>query len=534
MTERLKGGQAAIKALEAQGVEVVFGIPGVHTLELYDALRDSSIRHVLARHEQGAGFMADGYARASGRPGVAVIISGPGITNVATPIGEAFADSSPVLVLSSNVEQQWAGKMLGHLHDLKDQLGVMAAVTIWNARATSVRDVPPLISRAFVEMAVGRRRPTHVEVPLDVLSAWDDVDGFPADLPDLPAQEPENLALVADALMSARRAVIYCGGGAVSSGAGPFIARLAELLGAPVLTSNMGKGSIPEDHPMALGSLWESGNPVDQLLREADLALVIGSKLGAQETRYQEMPLPTNLIRVDVDPAELSRNYPATLTVQADARATAEALLVTLQERGPTGQGWPPAQIAALRDQARESAWGADKLPYVQALRDAIPRDGILVNDMTMMSYICCTLYPVFEPRTFFFPSGYGTLGFSLPAAIGAKIARPEAVVVAVVGDGGFQYTMQELATAVQFRVGLPIVIFNDSTYTAVKDAQAREYDRRFIAVDLVNPDYIKLAGAYGIPAVRAETPEALTEAIRAASSRDLPTIIDTPIHFDV
>ena len=534
MAERLKGGQAAIRALEAHGVDVVFGIPGVHTLELYDALHDSSIRHVLARHEQGAGFMADGYARASGRPGVAVIITGPGITNVATPIGEAFADSSPVLVLSSNVEQQWAGRMLGHLHDLKDQLGVMAAVTRWNARATSVGEVPTLIGTAFAEMTGGRARPTHVEVPLDVLGAWDEVDVAPPGPPYLPAPAPEVVQRAAEAITLARRPVIYCGGGAVASGATPFIVDLAELLGAPVMTSNMGKGAIPEDHEFALGSLWEPGNTVDQMLRDADVALVFGSKLGAQETRYQQMPFPVKLIRVDVDPDELQRNYPAALAIHADARTTAEALLDVLRDR-PCGQPrWTAEEIATIRDRARESAWGADKLPYVQALRSSIPRDGILVNDMTMMSYVCCSLYPVYEPRTFFFPSGYGTLGFSLPAAIGAKIARPNAVVVAVVGDGGFQYTMQELATAVQFRVGLPIVIFNDSTYTAVKDAQAREYDRRFIAVDLVNPDYVKLAGAYGVPAVRAESPEALTEAIREATRRDLPTIIDTPIHFDV
>ncbi|HET9015693.1 MAG TPA: thiamine pyrophosphate-binding protein [Thermomicrobiaceae bacterium] len=534
MTERLKGGQAAIRALEAQGVDVVFGIPGVHTLELYDALRDSSIRHVLARHEQGAGFMADGYARASGRPGVAVIITGPGITNVATPVGEAFADSSPVLVLSSNVEQQWAGQMLGHLHDLKDQLGVMAAVTRWNTRATSVTQVPRAVSRAFAEMAAGRPRPTHVEVPLDVLSAWDDVAVEPSTPGKPNAPRSTEVDRAVQSIASARRPVVYCGGGVITSGATPEITELATRLGAPVLTSIMGKGAVSEDHPLALGALWSRGNAVDQLLREADLALVFGSKLGAQETDYQQMPLPANLIRIDVDPVELTRNYPAALAIEADARETAIALLRAL-EAGPSSEpAWSTNQVADVRERARTQAWGADKQGYVEALRGAIPHDGILVNDMTMMSYVLCGLYPVNEPRTFFFPSGYGTLGFSLPAAIGAKVARPDAVVVAVAGDGGFQYTMQELATAVQFRLGIPIVIFNDSTYTAVKDAQAREYDRRFIAVDLINPDYVKLADAYGIPSTVARTPDELGRAVREASTRDLPTIIDTPIHFDV
>ncbi|MDI3339235.1 MAG: thiamine pyrophosphate-binding protein [Sphaerobacter sp.] len=532
MTERLKGGQAVVRALAAHGVEVVFGIPGVHTLEIYDALRDSPIRHILARHEQGAGFMADGYARASGRPGVAIVITGPGITNVATPIGEAFSDSVPVLVVSSNVEQQWAGRMLGHLHDLKDQLGVMRAVTKWNAQATTVADVPGLVAEAFRQMATGRPRPTHVEVPLDVLREFGDVAVEPATIPSPPGPAAEEIERAVDRIVAAERIVIYCGGGAVASGAQPAITRLAERLGAPVLTSIMGKGSIAEDHPLALGNLWEPGSPVEEVLRAADLALVFGSKLGAQDTEYQQMPLPSQLIRVDVDPEEIVRNYAPTQAIVADAAQSACALDERLAARGVQKTGWSPAAVADVRQRARAAAWGAEQTPYIDALRAAIPRDGILVNDMTMMSYVACRLYPVYAPRTFFFPAGYGTLGYSLPAAIGAKIARPDAVVVPVVGDGGFQFTMQELATAVQFRLGLPIVIFNDSTYTAVKEAQARAFDRRYIAVDLINPDYVKLAEAYGIPGVRAESPDALAEAIRAAAQRDLPTIIDTPVHF--
>jgi len=533
MGERVKGGQAVVRALEAHGVDVVFGIPGVHTLEIYDALRDSPIRHILARHEQGAGFMADGYARASGRPGVAIIITGPGITNVATPIGEAYSDSIPVLVVSANVEQEWAGKMLGHLHDLKDQLGVMRAVTKWNDRATTVPAVSQLIAEAFRQMTTGRPRPTHVEVPLDVLRAFGEIEVASPEPIAPVAPDPQDVERAVSAIAAAERVVIYAGGGAVASGAHQAITELAERLGAPVLTSIMGKGSIAEDHPMALGNLWEPGSPVEEVLRGADLALVIGSKLGAQDTDYQRMPMPSTIIRVDIDPEEIGRNYAPTQAIVADAELTARALVDHLAARGVSKQSWKPEQVADIRQRARAVAWGAEQQPYVDALRSAIPRDGILVTDMTMMSYVSCRLYPVYEPRTFFFPAGYGTLGFSLPAAIGAKIARPDAMVVPIVGDGGFQFTMQEVATAVQFRLGLPIVIFNDSTYTAVKEAQAREFDRRFIAVDLVNPDYVKLADAYGIPGVRAESPDALAEAIRAAARRELPTIIDTPIHFD-
>ncbi|MEX2425984.1 MAG: thiamine pyrophosphate-binding protein, partial [Thermomicrobiaceae bacterium] len=328
--------------------------------------------------------------------------------------------------------------------------------------------------------------------------------------------------------------VINCGGGAMREGTAQHLASLAELLGAPVITSAMGKGAISDRHPMTIGNNWERGNAVDDMLRDADLAIVFGSKLGAQETDYQRMPLPESLIRIEIDENEVMRNYPPTVPIVADVRETASALVAGLRERNIQKQCWSLGEVQQIRTRAIDTCWGSAQQPYVDALRDAIPDDGILVNDMTMMSYVNCRRYPVYEPRTFFFPSGYGTLGYSLPAAIGAKIARPEKTVVAIMGDGGFQYSMQELATASQFDVGLPIVIFNDSTYTAVKEEQAAEHDRRFIAVDLKNPDFVALARAYGIEGVRAESPEALKEAIEAASHRNGPTLIDTPIdiHF--
>jgi thiamine pyrophosphate-dependent acetolactate synthase large subunit-like protein len=531
---RMRGGVAAVRALEANGVDTVFGIPGVHTLEIYDALFDSNIKHILARHEQGAGFMADGYARASGKPGVAVIITGPGITNVATPIGEAYTDSVPVMVLSSNLERIWADKMLGHLHDLSDQLGVMAAVTKWNDRALDVSDIPNLINTAFHNMTYGRPRPTHVEVPLDVLAEFGEVEVDGRVVTNPPAPDPTTISQALDMIASANRVVIYCGGGA-QHGATDALQQLAEQLGAPVLTSAMGKGAISDRHPLSLGNNWERGNAVDDMLNQADLAIVFGSKLGAQETDYQRMPLPSQLIRVEIDESEVLRNYTPAVPVVADSKQTAEAILAGLNDRNITKQGWSADEVQQIKSRATEQCWGSAQQPYVDALRNAIPDDGILVNDMTMMAYVNNRRYPVYEPRTFFFPSGYGTLGYSLPAAIGAKVACPDKTVVAVMGDGGFQYTMQELATAAQFEINLPIVIFNDSTYTAVKEEQAAEHDRRFIAVDLKNPDFIALAKSYGIDAARAESPEELQSAIETAAKRGGPTLIDTPIevHFN-
>lgn len=535
MTELQTGGAAAVAALEAAGVEVVFGIPGVHTLALYQALGSSSIRHILARHEQGAGFMADGYARATGKPGVAIVITGPGITNIATPVGEAYADSSPVVVISSQVERAYRNRMRGNLHDISDQSGLMRTLTKQSVSVDAFDSIASEVYNAVVEANRGRPRPVHVEIPLDLLGATGR-SVLPLSYPDhRPPSVPEQVERAADMLASATKPVIYVGGGALD--ASRAITEIAELLGAPVISSIMGKGVVAEDHPYGLGHAWNpwgSENPADDLLRAADVMLAIGTKFGAQETNFWQMPVPESLIRVDIDPVEVIANYgPPELALVADAGLAADALLEALRARSDLfDQRTSADEVRALRKRLHAANEGDEPFAgHIRALRSAIPRDGIIVQDMTMTSYRMNESYPVYEPRTYMFPSTFGTLGFSVPAAIGAKIGRPDATVVAIVGDGGFQFTMQEVATAVQFEVSLPIVIFNDSTYTAVKDAMHEEYgDEHYMAVDLVNPDYVKLAAAYGIPGVRVEAPQDLQDAVTVALEQSGPTIIDVPI----
>jgi len=530
-TAGLTGADLVVETLERNGVDTVFGIPGVHTLALYDALHERRINHILARHEQGAGFMADGYARASGKPGVAFIITGPGITNVATPVGEAYTDGSPVFVVSANVERPYLDAMRGNLHDLKDQLGLMAAVTQWNSRVMDPADAPAAIAEGLRRLSSGRTRPVHVEVPLDVLD--ERVDGE-VEIARIERQAtlpgPDAIRQAVDALRESERVVIYAGGGAVASAAPDAILAIAERLSAPVISSVMGKGAVPEDHPLALGAAWESGNPVEALLREADTLLVIGSKLGAQATEMFQMPLPGRIVRIDIDADEMTRNAEPDVAILADAAPAVEALAAALEASGVSKRSFSQDRIDGVRCDALATGWGNDRDDYIQAVRRAIPRNGITVWDMTMMSYVAGKRFPVYEPRTFMFPSGYGTLGFSLPVALGAKVAQPDKPVVAIIGDGGFQFTMAELATAVQFNLSVPIVIFDDSTYSAVKENQLKTREGRYLAVDLINPDFLKLADAYGVPACRPETPEALQQEIETALQRSGPTIINAPI----
>ena len=530
----LKGGQAAIESLARHGVDTIFGVPGVHTLEIYDALVDSPIRHFLARHEQGAGFMADGYARASGKPGVCTVISGPGVTNVATAVGQAYSDSIPILVLSANVERVAIGKMRGQLHDLTDQASVMRPITKWNARAASVAEIPDLIRIAFTHLRTGRPGPANLEIPIDLLGETAGVTIEPAHPYTNPQPDDEVVQLAVDEISRARRIIMYCGGGAGASSDAAAFEDLASTLGSPILTSIMGKGSVSSRHPLAMRTLWRPNLALDDLLNRADLCIVFGSKLGAQETIDYTLPLPRNLIRVDIDPEELYRNYRPTLAIQADAAAAARALQAELQKRGIRRTGWNEEEIQVANNAAFERATGKQYQAYIDAMRSAIPDDGVLVADVTKMGDIACKRYPTFQPRTFLFPCTYGTLGYAFPAALGAKVARPDKTVVCMIGDGGFQYTMQELASAVQAQIGVPIVIFNDCAYTLVKEEQAAGFNGRFFAVDLVNPDFVKLAEAYGIDGIRCVTPESLESAIRIASGKSVPTIIEVPIQFPV
>src|SRR5579885_3481107 len=480
----LSGAQALIATLRSYGVDTIFGIPGVHTLPVYDVLHDEpGIRHVLARHEQGAGFMADGYARASGKPGVVCTITGPGVTNVATPVASAYADSVPLLVISTSLPRASLGRSRSELHEVKDQFGMMESLAGWARAVSQVEEIPDALRDAFRAMSSTRARGAYLQIPLDLLMVEADLE-------------------------------------------------LPELLGAPVLLGHKSHDVLPADHPLALTvSSYSFPDEMRSLLAASDMALVIGSKLGAGRSSGGRLFLPKTLAQIDIDPAEIGRQYPASLGLVADARLALEALLEALQEE-PHRWASRAAEVAALREtlHANVRRIFGESLALLDGLREGLPRDGLVVADMTMLGYASAEYLPAYEPRTYIHSSELCSIGCGLPMAIGAKAGAPERPVVTLCGDGGFLLNVGELATAAQEQLDVVAIIFNDATYTAVKRDQARRFGGRYIATDLQAPDYVALARAFNIRGVRAETPQQLSEAIHTATTRPGSTLIDVPL----
>ena len=377
--EKLSGGQALVKALRAEGVEVIFGIPGAHVGHIYDALlAEPGIRRIVARHEQGAAFMADGYARATGRPGVVIVTGGPGISNAATPLSEAYVDSSPVLAISSQVESEYIGLERGNLHEMKDQRGLAQSVTGWHDRATRVAEIPALVHEAMRRFKTMRPRPVHIEIPTDVLEATADVSLLACEEYPRPRGDERAVGEAVELLRKAGRPLIYAGGGIAASGAERELVQLAQILGAPVMTTVVGKGAIPEDHPLALGTSRRLSGAMRALVETSDLVLVIGSKLGAMATDRWRLPLPANLIHVDIDPSVIGQTYPARLGIVGDARMVLQQLIEGLRDLEPRPSC--ANQVAEAVQEKVRTLW--DRLPrqmsILQDIRNALDRDAIV------------------------------------------------------------------------------------------------------------------------------------------------------------
>jgi 5-guanidino-2-oxopentanoate decarboxylase len=526
-SKTLTGGQALVRLLANYGVDTVFGIPGVHTLELYRGLPGSGIRHVLTRHEQGASFMADGYARVSGKPGVCFIITGPGVTNAATGIGQAYADSIPMLVISSVNHSASLGKGWGSLHECQDQRAMTAPITAFSAVALTAEDLPELIARAYAVFDSERPRPVHISVPLDVLSApvardWsNDVVRRPGR--GTPAASALDEAVAR--LHGAKRPMIIAGGGALN--AAQELAEVSTRLAAPLFTSVAGKGLLPPDAPLNAGSSL-CVEPGWNLIAEADVVLAVGTEMADTDFWRERLPLNAELLRVDIDPRKFNDFYPCAVALHGDAQQTLAAVLERLSP-DVRDAGAAIAKVAALREaiQAGHGPLQSIHQAILQRIAAELPANAFISTDMTQLAYTGNYAFASAATRSWLHPTGYGTLGYGLPAGIGAKFGAPQRPGLVLVGDGGFLYTAQELATAVEeLDSPLVVLLWNNDALGQIRDDMIG-LDIEPIGVLPRNPDFAALGRAFGCTVTQPQNLAELQTDLRHGFNRNGVTLIE-------
>lgn len=522
-------GEFLTELLESYGVDTVFGIPGVHTLELYRGLQRADITHVTPRHEQGAGFMADGYARVTGKPGVCFIITGPGMTNITTAMGQAYGDSIPMLVISSTNAHNERGLGEGHLHELPHQSTLVEGVSAFSQTIMRPDDLPGVLARAFAVFEGSRPRPVHIEIPIDVyqISADHVKRPFPVRA-SRPGPAPDAVAQAVDWLANAEKPLVLLGGG--TNDAGEEARAVVEALDAPTGLTINAKGVLPPGHPLSCGS-YIPYKPMSDYIAEADVILAVGTEMG--ETDYDvyrngAFPINGKLIRVDIEADQTARNYRCDLAIVSDAKLALAAIGEGLLNARVAKSGKGAERAAQIRQggEAAVSDWAGEHKRWFDAIL-AAHDNPVIVGDSTKPIYSANHIYESPSPRSYFnSATGYGTLGYGLPASIGAKVAAPDRPVICVTGDGGILFTIGELASAVEAKVGVAILIWNNEGYQTIADYMVAD---QIDPVGCINysPDFLTIAKGFGCEAVQAETPEALTEALKAAHGRDVPTVIE-------
>jgi acetolactate synthase-1/2/3 large subunit len=529
---RMTGGEAVIQALRQEGVEVVFGVPGVQIMGIYDAFYgQSDIRILTVRHEQTTAYMADGYARATGKPGVALVVPGPGVQNASAALGTAYASSSPVLLLAGQVESYNIGQDRGALHEINDQQDIIRPVTKWCQRVNEVAAIPTAIQEAMRQMRTGRPRPTEVEISPDVLAATGEVTVLPPASVTPTTLDWHQVQQAAELLRRARKPLIWAGGGVNIADASRELVALAEALGAPVATTNEGKGAIPEDHRLALGVGYYGHGASSWAVPRADVILAVGTRLTPAMVGLNAPQPPQQLIHLDIDATVIGKNYPATVSLVADAGAGLQALLEEVRRQDSPAPRWPDTELQDLR--ALQTRWLQEKAPeqceIIRRLQGVLSADTLLVSGVTNVAYWSYFAYQVQRPRTFVTSSYFATLGYSFPVALGAKVATPERPVVALVGDGGFMYALPELATAVQYGINVVVVVFVDNAFGASCNDQRTRYQGRVVGTQLSNPSFAEIARVFGARGIRT-TPDRLDDALQEALNANAPTVIEVPV----
>jgi acetolactate synthase-1/2/3 large subunit len=529
---QMTGGEAVVQALRHEGVEVVFGLPGVQIMHIYDAFYgQGDIRILTVRHEQTTAYMADGYARVTGKPGVALVVPGPGVQNASAALGTAYSSSSPVLLLAGQVESYNIGQDRGALHEINDQQDIIRPITKWCQRVSEVRDIPAAIHEAMRQMRSGRPRPTEVEIAPDVLAKTAEVTFPIPDTPGRTAPDWQQVRQAAELLRGAKKPIIWAGGGVILAEAARELVALAEALGAPVATTNEGKGAIPEHHPLALGVGYYGHGASSWAMPKADVILAVGTRLTPLMNGLNASRTPQQLIHLDVDPTVIGKNYPATVSLIADAREGLQALLEEVRRQAAPAPRWPTAELNDIRQ--LQSQWLQEKAPdqcaIIQRMQSVLPDNTVLVSGVTNLAYWSYFAYQARQPRTFITSSYFATLGYSFPVSLGAKVAAPDRPVVAITGDGGFMYALPELATAVQYNIGVVVVVFVDNAFGASKNDQRTRYQGRVVGTETYNPSFAEVARAFGARGIRVE-PERVDIALQEALASGAPTVIEVPI----
>ena len=525
---KLSGGEVIVQSLIREGVEVIFGLPGVQMYGLVSALREHpEIKMIVPRHEQATTYMADGYARASGKVGVATVVPGPGLYNAAAGMSTAFSTHSPVLMIAGQIPRATIGLDLGGLHEVNEQLDIVRPVTKYSKRVLRPNEIPGAISEAFDAMKNGHPRPTHIEMPPETLVEKDDVEiGEGTPLIRIPASD-SSISEAAELIIGAKNPIIYAGTGVIRSEAEAELQLFTEKTNIPVITSASSKGVISDSHPHSLGAGLRGSGELKDLMEAADVVIAVGTRFALRNPSGQS----AKLVQIDVDEAEIGKHHKDVLPVVGDAKATLAKLISEIESRGGTGNQSPSDKVSKIReilDSGAESLEPQNSI--LNSLREGVPTDGTMVFDMTQMGYYSKAFWKTYESRTYI-DSGYsGNLGFAYATALGAKVAKPDTAVVAVCGDGGFMYNVQELSTAVKYGINVVAVVFNDGHYGNVRRDLEHDWSGDY-ETDFVNPDFVKMAESFGALGIKVEDPTKVGDAVRQAIEAERPTIIDVTMY---
>ena len=525
MTE-MNGGQAIVRTLKQYGVDTVFGLPGVQLDPIFDAFYDEreSISVLHTRHEQAAAYMAFGYAQSTGKVGVCLVVPGPGLLNTTAARSTAYAVNAPVLCLSGQIPANSIDKGFGLLHEIPNPLDMIRSVTKWAARIDHPSDVPSLMREAFKQLRTNRPRPVELEMAMDIMNSRGEVELLapPASYPS-PDPDPELIEKAARLLAKAINPMIFVGGGIF--GSEEELLRLAETLQAPVVMSSSGRGAVSDRNYLAHTIV--SGR---DMVSGADVVLAVGTRFFYPQRVWGINSSPVKIVRVDIDPEEIARYSEPAVGIVSDAKKALGQLIRRIEHHtGPRKSR--EAELTAAKERAAEVLLQFQpQASFARVIREELPEDGILVNEMTQVGYFANVGFPFYKPRTFITPGYQGTLGFGFATALGVQVGNPDRKVISINGDGGFMYNVQELSTAVQHKIPVVTIVFNDDAFGNVKRYQREKFDGRMIACDLSNPDFMKLADSFGVAGLRAKTPEDLRVAIREGFDSNHPTVIEVPV----